>query len=599
MSLIASAALPALAATFIVDSTRDLPDAVPGDGFCAAESGECTLRAAVMETNELEGADIVEVPAGTYALTLPESDPSILDPAAGDLVILDHLQIVGDERQTIIDASAIDDRVVTIFGASRGVTDVEFRGVVLTGGTGYGGGGCVRHWGSGSLTVRDSMVTGCETSSFAGGGILFWGNDYYETSVSIIDSEITENLGGHGGGLYVFGVRFEIERSRLTGNTATSPHTYGPGFGGGLAMSNAVATVVDSEIADNQAGRQGGGIWAGGSIVHLDRTSIVNNSVFDQIGELDDHQAVGGGVYLVAQSELELVNSTVSGNSAVNRGGGIFMNSGESLWVAFSTIANNSHGSAEEGAGIACRSVNRDDDTFKASIIDGNLAGGIESNCGCFRPMRSNGFNIDGDGSCLDPVASDLVSVDPMLEELGDYGGVGPTHPLRLESPAVDLVLPDECHLEFDNDRDRRIDEDPVDGIDNDNDLRIDEDPVDVVEMDQRGVARPIGEACDAGAVEGQGEVEDVIDDLIDDIRELIDDGEIPYGRGRGLIAELQVALWFLQFSGGEAIAIVRIELFIIKVEGMMNRAEIDEELGNELLSRANGIIAMLEAAGN
>lgn len=47
--------LPLTAATFVVNSFFDGPDADPGDGVCAtADPGppRCTLRAAIMEMNE-------------------------------------------------------------------------------------------------------------------------------------------------------------------------------------------------------------------------------------------------------------------------------------------------------------------------------------------------------------------------------------------------------------------------------------------------------------------------------------------------------------------------------------------------------------------
>ena len=50
---------PAQAKQFNVNSTRDAVDANPGDGVCATATGECTLRAAIQETNALRGADCI------------------------------------------------------------------------------------------------------------------------------------------------------------------------------------------------------------------------------------------------------------------------------------------------------------------------------------------------------------------------------------------------------------------------------------------------------------------------------------------------------------------------------------------------------------
>jgi uncharacterized repeat protein (TIGR03803 family) len=90
------------------------------------------------------------------------------------------------------------------------------------------------------------------------------------------------------------------------------------------------------------------------------------------------------------------------------------------------------------------------------------------------------------------------------------------------------------------------------------------------------------------------GSVNNLIEDLIDDVRELIDDGEISNSRGRSLIAELQVALWFLKWNNGETQAIVRMQLFIIKTQNYITNGQVDPELGNELIAKAQAIIELL-----
>jgi CSLREA domain-containing protein len=49
----------AQAATFVVDSTADAADSVPGDGSCVTSGAVCTLRAAIEESNAFAGADTV------------------------------------------------------------------------------------------------------------------------------------------------------------------------------------------------------------------------------------------------------------------------------------------------------------------------------------------------------------------------------------------------------------------------------------------------------------------------------------------------------------------------------------------------------------
>ncbi len=97
----------ARAATFTVNSTTDAVDAAPGDGICATVGGDCTLRAAIEETNALAGADDIVLPAGIYTLTIPGP----LEDAGhtGDLDISGDLTINGAGQSiTIIDGGGID-----------------------------------------------------------------------------------------------------------------------------------------------------------------------------------------------------------------------------------------------------------------------------------------------------------------------------------------------------------------------------------------------------------------------------------------------------------------------------------------------------------
>jgi len=61
----------ARATPFLVNSTEDAPDAVPGDGICATLTGVCTLRAAIIEANYSPGPDTITLPSGIYRLTVP------------------------------------------------------------------------------------------------------------------------------------------------------------------------------------------------------------------------------------------------------------------------------------------------------------------------------------------------------------------------------------------------------------------------------------------------------------------------------------------------------------------------------------------------
>src|SRR5207245_4371318 len=87
-------AVPGYAVTFVVNTTADTADAVPGDGRCADSGNACSLRAAVQEANALAGPDTIQLGAATY----------VLSGAAGDdLAVSGDLDI--DRKSTRLNSS--------------------------------------------------------------------------------------------------------------------------------------------------------------------------------------------------------------------------------------------------------------------------------------------------------------------------------------------------------------------------------------------------------------------------------------------------------------------------------------------------------------
>jgi len=585
------------AATFVVDSTLDAPDAVPGDGVCASDDGLCTLRAATMEGNALPGHDTIELPGGTYALTRQLLNPPIFDGSEGYLLLVDDTTILGSGAEsTIIDAAPLNNRVLVARGNTNDYEPrlyVEIDSVTVTGGgrqpwaTSCAG---IRFEGTGSLTVRDSIITNNHAVDNGGGICLFGVRERSE--LYVFDSKIIGNSGHSGGGIYGGLGNAEVIRTVVSDNKTFNENSRDTGYwGGGISFGGGNLFIVDSEISNNFAGRAGGGIYAHGADVLLERTTVSGNMA-DNAWDFDLYDdGTGGGIW-ADRSELHLFNSTISGNTATKSAGGIFLMDGafypywntpyhESGFVfAFSTIANNRTLSGSDGAGV--RTLLLHDLQFKYELLKGTIIAGnqndvIVDNCDLVSPADTLGFNISDDSSCGLDHPTDRPAVDPDLDGLANNGGPTATNGLLPGSVAVDLVPPNECTIPWSED------------------WAWETFPFFV---DQRGVPRPVGGGCDAGSVEFEGElsVEEHIEELIIDVRELIDDGEVSSGKGRGLIAELQVALWFLKYSGGEMLAAVRLEIFIIKVEGMIDRNEVDPELGADLLTRARAILDLLRA---
>ena len=211
--------------------------------------------------------------------------------------------------------------------------------------------------------------------------------------------------------------------------------------------------------------------------VKLVNSTVSNNSAIKK----------GGGIHVACKGSLVLINTTISGNSANGDGGGVFVNGvGE---VTNSTISNNS---AKSGGGIYVQSKDGVDVVHgllnvKNSIIAGNYATfekyGVPD---CFiaenATLDVNLHNLIGDNSCNpeyygDALLADLSQVSSsaavsVIAEEGESltGHRTQVHALLPGSQAINAIPENEC----------------------------------AVDTDQYGLARPQGKSCDIGAYELQ-----------------------------------------------------------------------------------------------
>ena len=92
---------------FTVNTQADTPDANLSDGICADASGNCSLRAAVMESNAIGGTHEILLPDGLYTLTIAGQGED--QSATGDLDLNADIILVGTSVMgTIINADSLD-----------------------------------------------------------------------------------------------------------------------------------------------------------------------------------------------------------------------------------------------------------------------------------------------------------------------------------------------------------------------------------------------------------------------------------------------------------------------------------------------------------
>lgn len=218
--------------------------------------------------------------------------------------------------------------------------------------------------------------------------------------------------------------------------------------GGALNMSGGMLYLYNLMIKDNQVnnalgvGLNGGAISISGGTLTISNTALINNSV--TTSDLLASRGNGGALYVGASGVANLNNVTLSGNTAVHAGGGVY-NSG-TLNINYSTFANNTSDSDNDaigdGGGLARAggTVN-----LASSIVAGNKQGSSTDN-DCAGTVTSQGYNLTGSGTGCSLVGTGDVNVLPasvfssLLAPLADNGGSTYTHALYSGSSAIEAI---------------------------------------------------------------------------------------------------------------------------------------------------------------
>lgn len=407
--------------TYNVNSTEDLPDADPGDGYCSTETLPsdpnpdaliCTLRAAVMESNARAGVDLIQVPVGRYTLTrvkpgTPENDTTP-DDAWGDLDITDSVAIVGSASNSIhigrfmqtsdsIGVSggfmvAVDDKIDRA-GSDSLFTKVDGGSIDRVFDIHVGSGGVED---TGFVFLNKVAVLNGAANDRAGAGIRNLGRLRAER-VAVYDNELSQGTGAggvfsqnRGVGIANYGVlvaeEIAIVNNRVNGTT---------GFAGGLWVNpGSQATIQNSLIALNSA-RFNGGIY-----------------VWD--GEDDD-----------VPGSLSLTNVTVALNSNTGSVENAIYNAGKLTANFITVIGNNRGGLRTSGGG---------DTNIRNSLLANN---GSAQDCNG-GAVTSAGGNIIKDSTCsftTSPLNPDEInfSNSVIADSLTHEGGF--TYVVRIRPP--------------------------------------------------------------------------------------------------------------------------------------------------------------------
>lgn len=286
-----------------VNTTADLVDDNTSDGLCHTSAGNCSLRAAITQSNYLPSPFFlsIHVPAGTYLITRPIPSNGFDGEDDGDFNLRSPLGpnqtfILGaGSALTIIDGNQLDSILKV-----EPVRTATIDGVTFRNGKSFASGGAINV--EGSLTISNCVLE--HNDAHTDGGAINMGISS-GSSLNVIGSTLRANVANNGGAILVFN-NVSIRGSTVYGNTVTSN-------GGGI-YNDGQLVVSNSTISGNAANTNGGGIYNRIN-AFMYSTSVVNN---DADHDRDENGGVGGGVYNDTGSRFVAVNSLFTSNTILD-----------------------------------------------------------------------------------------------------------------------------------------------------------------------------------------------------------------------------------------------------------------------------------------
>ena len=353
-------------------------------------------------------------------------------------------------------------------------------------------GGAIDHaGGTGRLTLNFDELVQNVAAGDDGGGLFDGSNGELDITNSLIDQNQSDFGGGidntpevtniantsfdgntaavDGGGFFSESKQLNLTQDKFSGNQATK-------FGGAVALDNVVgepSKVTSSEFDGNSAAAGGALDWVSGKLALIGDSFVLNQAGY------------GGALYAEAGDLLTMVDSTMSRNTASVEGGAI-ANLTNHLTMTNDTIAFN-NAPAGHGGGIfgADGFTSGGSSTSGFGVENTTVAENSGGDCGkgggapTFNTAQDTGNNNDSDQTCFGGLGGphDLVGVNPLLANPANNGGPAAGGPGDTETLQTDAESSNS----------------PLIDAGNNNGCPA---------VDERGVSRPQGKACDIGGLE-------------------------------------------------------------------------------------------------
>ncbi|HEX3557712.1 MAG TPA: FG-GAP-like repeat-containing protein, partial [Pyrinomonadaceae bacterium] len=416
--------------TFTVNSTGDGADNNPGDDTCNDGTGNCTLRAAIMEANAHAGTDAINfniAGAGVHTISLASALPGITDP-----VTIDGYTQPGASRNTL---DTGDNAVVEIEldGTSAGATA---SGLSITGGSSTVRGLVINRFGSGAgpggigieLNSSGNVVEGCFIGTNASGTAAA-ANNFDAVAIGGTNNLVGGTTAGTRNLLSGNGRSGVLDNGGGTGsNNVIRNNLIGTDANGTSAVANGQGIIIFGTSGDTV----GGNVAGQGNVISgngLDGVSIDkavnpanNNSVLGNLvgTRADGTLALANGRHGIFLSNVS--DNTVGGTTAAARNvisgntqSGVFVEDTGGGGATGNVISGNFIGTNLNGTAAVANGTNGISFTGASSNAVGGIAAGA-SNTIAFN--KQDGVSISG-GSGNAVLSNSIHDNGTTVQDLG------------------------------------------------------------------------------------------------------------------------------------------------------------------------------------
>jgi hypothetical protein len=387
---------------------RTLPDGKQTVG--SGTAGSCTEAAFTSKFN-IAGTKQIVFDCGALPVTIPFTSTRTISTPTFTTLLID-----GGSKVTLQRSGSGNH-----FAVTSGAT-LTLKGITLTNGTATCG-GAVNVSSGASLILDDARFL--SNQAFSQGGAVC--NNGTTTATN---SLFSGNLAGtHGGAIGNYST-LTVTNSKFLNNSANTN-------GGGIDSVGSL-TVTGSTFGGNAAGFRGGGINSFvGTLLSISNSSFLTNTaglygggvasdgpaattITGSTFSANSSANFGGAIEMSGTgSSFTLTNSTLTDNTAVSQGGGVWWNppsNTATLDILNSTIADNVAGGTGGNIHTGMAGLNA-----LISLKNSIVSGGIPSNCS--GTVVTAGFNLESTNTCGFAAGGDKPNVaanlGPLLKNAG------------------------------------------------------------------------------------------------------------------------------------------------------------------------------------